>query len=252
MDENTGILQSTVVFADGRQSNTEMRVLREHILTVTVKERRIFFLVCTKSHLRELVAGRLLTEGLIASKEDIVKMTFCPHEYEASVFLKKDLTLRENQKPEGSCCTENRTFLSGVHYRKMKTVPKAAVVSDRVFQLAAVFAKDKGLHSLTQGTHSCILERDGEILFSCEDIGRHNALDKAVGYALLHDISLSECMVYTSGRVPVDMVEKAIMAGIPVLVSKSVPTADAVRMANDYGLSLICRAWPDSFEIYSE
>ena len=56
--------------------------------------------------------------------------------------------------------------------------------------------------------------------FKAEDIGRHNAVDKAVGYAVLNDIPLSGCMIFTSGRVPVDMVEKVIVAGIPVLVSK--------------------------------
>ena len=75
-------------------------------------------------------------------------------------------------------------------------------------------------------------------------------MDKAVGYALLNGIPLSECMVFTSGRVPVDMVEKVIAAGIPVLVSKSVPTAESVELAKKYNLTLICKAWPDRCEVY--
>ena len=57
-------------------------------------------------------------------------------------------------------------------------------------------------------------------------------------------------MLFTSGRVPVDMVQKVISAGIPVLVSKSVPTAESVELAREYGLNLVCRAWPDKCEIY--
>ena len=64
----------------------------------------------------------------------------------------------------------------------------------------------------------CPQRRD---LFSCEDIGRHNALDKVIGYALRHQIDLTECMVYSSGRIPTDMAMKAIYAGIPVLSSKA-------------------------------
>ena len=88
--------------------------------------------------------------------------------------------------------------------------------------------------------------------FKAEDIGRHNAVDKAVGYAVLNDIPLSECMIFTSGRVPVDMVEKVIVAGIPVLVSKSVPTAESVELAEECNLKLICKAWPDQCEIFAD
>ena len=70
-----------------------------------------------------------------------------------------------------------------------------------------------------------------------------------MGYALLNKLSLKDCMLYTSGRVPTDMVEKVIASGIPVVVSKSVPTADSISMAEEYGLRLICRAHRDSFEV---
>ncbi len=89
------------------------------------------------------------------------------------------------------------------------------------------------------------------MLYRTEDIGRHNAMDKAIGYAVRERLDRAGCMLFTTGRVPVDMVRKSVAAGIPVLVSKSVPTGEAVEMAREYGLRLICRAWPDSFEIYA-
>ena len=73
-----------------------------------------------------------------------------------------------------------------------------------------------------------------------------------MGYAVLNDIPLSECMTFISGRVPEDMVEKVIVAGITVLVSKSVPTAESVELAEEYNLKLICKAWPDQCEIYQD
>ena len=80
----------------------------------------------------------------------------------------------------------------------------------------------------------------GEIVFACEDLGRHNALDKAVGCAVLAGLPLAECVLYTSGRVPLDMVRKAIRAGVPVLVSKSMPTVQSAELAAEYGLQLVC------------
>ena len=107
------------------------------------------------------------------------------------------------------------------------------------------------LHAATWATHSCFLARNGEILFSCEDIGRHNAMDKAIGYALRNGIPLSECMVYSSGRIPTDMAKKAIRAAIPVLISKAAPTRQAIALAHTYGLTLICAARRDSMRQYT-
>ena len=76
-------------------------------------------------------------------------------------------------------------------------------------------------------------------------------MDKVIGYAVLHHIAFEKCIVFTSGRVPTDMVMKVIAVGIPILVSKAVPTDAAIELAQLRGLTLICRAWEDSFEIYT-
>jgi len=85
-----------------------------------------------------------------------------------------------------------------------------------------------------------------------EDIGRHNAFDKVVGWALLNGVDLAKCMLYTSGRVPSDMASKAIRAGIPILVSKSVATDQGVALARAYGLTLICEAKPMQFDLVNQ
>ena len=126
-----------------------------------------------------------------------------------------------------------------------KTLPD----TDSIFKLAKIFSEGMPVHSETQGTHSCILADGNSVLFTCEDIGRHNTVDKAVGYALMKDIDLSECILYISGRVPTDMIQKVIYSGIPVLVSKAVPTAEAVKMARENGVTLVVKAYPDRIEI---
>lgn len=120
-----------------------------------------------------------------------------------------------------------------------------------VFSLAEHFQKDSSLHRNTSGTHSCYIRfGNGEIL-SFEDIGRHNALDKAVGAMLLKNEDPARCILYTTGRVAEDMAKKAIASGIPVLISKAVPTEAAVILAKESHLKLICRAWPDSYDEYT-
>lgn len=113
------------------------------------------------------------------------------------------------------------------------------------------FKNDTPLHQQTRATHSTFLMLDGQIVFQCEDIGRHNALDKAIGYAMRNGIDLRQCAVYTTGRMPTDMVTKVIRAGIPILVSKEAPTQEAVELAAKYQLTLIGCAKNDRMLLYA-
>ena len=120
-----------------------------------------------------------------------------------------------------------------------------------IFRLEEEFAMDTPLHRQTSSTHSCFLALKGETLVQCEDIGRHNAMDKVIGYGLRYGVDLGQSMVYSSGRVPTDMAVKAIHAGIPVLASKESPTLEAVKLAKRYGLTLLCNAKGGKFCQYT-
>ena len=118
--------------------------------------------------------------------------------------------------------------------------------------MADAFADGSPLHGITFATHSCNLAQKDNILISCEDIGRHNALDKVIGYALRHNIDLHQCMVYSSGRIPTDMTLKVIHAGIPILSSKASPTSEAIDLAKKYHLTLICAARRDRMKVFTK
>ena len=233
-----------VIFCDGGRKQKEADLLMEHELEVRVRkdEREIknFLLTCTNEYLRELAVGRLISDGHIYCKEDIVGLEF-----------KKDV-----KKPDSDDIFVSRDLVE-VSIRDWKendtrvvTIPDLNWKSEWIFNLAREFSKGMPLHDLTWATHTCMLAIEDKILFSCEDIGRHNAIDKAIGYAIENGINLSECMLYSSGRVPTDIVKKLINARIPLLVSKSVPTAEAIKLAKKHNITLICRAYEDCFDVY--
>lgn len=229
--------EATLITTDRCQTETDVVLLREHELGVFVNEQYVARLICTDQYLNELVMGRLLTDGFIESAEEVYKILFCKHDTEVRVLVKDDIKLEAAPNEEGR--------------RSLRVLPKPDYKPEWIFAMAERFEQGTALHDMTACTHSCILARRGEILFACEDIGRHNAVDKAVGYGLSSGIPLSECILYTSGRVPVDMVEKPIAAGIPILASKSVPTAEAVDLARKYGLVLIGKARHDSMKVFT-
>ena len=110
---------------------------------------------------------------------------------------------------------------------------------EQILSLSAYVLREAPLYRATKAVHSCALAKDGEILCLREDLGRHNALDKVVGWALISGTDLSGCILFTTGRLPADMVTKAIRAGIPLLISKTYPTDRALALAGNAGLTLV-------------
>ena len=249
----------TAVDADGRIHREECRIVNEHMMDLYINEQLVLKLVCTPSNLTELVVGRMISEGYIISPDEIEYIYICSSGKRARVYLKDSegtaLKLKSAVQEEPTCCTDNKVYLKNVNSsnaaEQILVLPKAEWKSEWIFKLANEFSSGSRIHRATQGTHSCYLSVRGEILFACEDIGRHNALDKAIGYAVMNGLQREICILFTTGRVPTDMVRKVVAARIPVLVTKAVPTDAAIEMAQAYNLTLICKAWPDRYEIFN-
>ena len=233
----TAAALETVRMPDG----TEAVLPAEHAAVIYVNEQQAFRVVCTPESLPQLALGRLLTEGWITSVQEVEQIAVCAEGLKVNVYLDHPLTARSAATQEvSSCCTDNITLGSPVELPPLRTVPQLEVQPEWLDTLASAMSAGLPLYRATRAVHSCFVLRGGSILCACEDIGRHNALDKAVGQMLLQEAPLAECVLYTSGRVPIDMVRKAIRAGVPAMVSKSMPTVQSLELAQEYGLQLIC------------
>ena len=208
----------------------KMELAAEYHMDVWINESPAMRLACTPGHLTELVVGRLYSEGLVEKLSDVESLYVCESGLRAKVLLRGEAASalrRQNVDRVDSCCTDNRLFLAGAA-SALRPLAFFRLDSDFVRQIPGIIRDQAPLYAKTHAVHSCHLFRNAQLFCSREDIGRHNALDKVIGYALLHEIPLQECMVYTTGRMPVDMVSKAIRAGIPVMISKTYPTQQAV------------------------
>lgn len=238
-DSDPSVMREHItVFRDGHTEIRREHVLTEYSLEISAGERMTMQVICTPEYLEELVLGRLLTAGIIKEADDVKNMEISGIKGGAAG---KARVILRHDAPAGSGAADI-----------LQSVTPALWKTEWIFALADRFHQGMPLHDRTWGTHSCFLSSGGRLLFQCEDIGRHNAVDKAVGFSLKTGIDLSSCILYSSGRIPSDMAVKAIRAGIPVLAAKAVPTLKAIRLAEKYGLTLIGSARSDSMKVYTD
>lgn len=242
---------------NGETGDVDPALLSEHVMDVYINDTLSMKLSCTPEYLPELVLGRLISEGIISSADEVKALNICKYGSQAHVYLVPERASSVRQTGvtmTPTCCTDNKVFCSMVGVGNSGDREPSHISFSWepkwIYMSAEVFKADTPLHGMTHSTHSAYLYREGELLFMAEDIGRHNAMDKVLGYALRNCIELSECYVYTSGRVPTDMMNKIVRAGVPMLISKEVPTIQAIEMAKEAGITLIGRARESSFVAY--
>lgn len=217
-------------------------VINEHHMSVFINDQLAFKMVCTPQNLDHLVLGFLLSEGYIHSCDDIEYIYICELGERVKVQLNKVINFEKmshDAKSDATACGNNRIILRIEEDQSLKKLKTINYKLDSIFMLSDVCNRQAELFKETGGTHSCsMLTENNEILF-CEDIGRHNAVDKLIGKALVDGHDLNKCILFTSGRIPSDMVIKVIRSGIPVIASHSAPTGLAIELAKAYNLCLI-------------
>ena len=156
----------------------------------------------------------------------------------------------------------SRRFLAGDFTAEEKNMyvvsehsPKTLmqVETEEIFRIAKDSFENPGPLFVDTGcAHSCALVQDGKVLCCIDDIGRHNALDKVIGYALKHQISMANSYVFTSGRISKDYLQKAIAAGFPMVVSRAAVTDSAVELAKEKQVTLLGFIRKNTGNLYCE
>lgn len=223
---------------NGVWTEASVSLAEECSLSVFVNGAPIPVLSCTPAEPEELVFGVLFTQGLITSRTQVQSLTLdkkdLPDALTASVTLQASAG-GDARFPPSVIARSEATWQpapSGKPERAVWTAEQLQTLFAHVIQDAP---STRGGHS----THSCTLMLDGEILCTREDIGRHNTISRAAGWALLHDVPLFRCVAFFSGRISTEAVRRAAAAGITVLCAKALPTAQAVALAQKEGLTLL-------------
>jgi FdhD protein len=213
----------------------------------------------------ELAAGFLLTEGIVSRRDEIERIGFGTGTDGQASGNQVDVTLASSSRVDlsrlqrvadatSSCGVCGRTSLDAVHARGLRP-PESTLTIDaaRLTELPAVLRSSQRVFGRTGGLHAAaLIDQHGATIAICEDIGRHNAVDKVIGKALLADrLPLSTAVLVVSGRGGFEIVQKALVAGVPIVASVSAPSSLAVQLAREFRLTLVGFLRGQRFIVYS-
>ena len=203
----------------------------------------------------ELAAGFLFGEGVIGGREDVAQISYCvePGVDAAQQYNIVNVTLRGDSVPDlarlerhfyttSACGVCGKASLEALQMRDCAAIPTGPQVPVEVLHdLPGKLHQAQGVFQQTGGLHAAALfDRSGNLLALREDVGRHNALDKLVGWALMEGkLPLGECILLVSGRTSFEILQKSVVAGMPIVCAVSAPSSLAVDLAREFGITLI-------------
>lgn len=212
----------------------------------------------------ELAAGFLYSEGLITSRDDVAELSYCveagDQQYntvtvELRPHFRVDESLINRQFGMTSACGVcGKESLDQIERRGISPVaPGPALPPELLYSLPEQLRKAQGIFAATGGLHAAgIFSAAGKLLALREDVGRHNAVDKLIGWALLQGmLPLDDQVVMVSGRTSFEIAQKCAAAGVPVLCAVSAPSSLAIDVAKRFQMTLIGFLRGDRFNIYS-
>lgn len=269
----------TRVTADQRHDDADDVLAVEEPLEIRIglpdkTHRAVSITMRTPGNDGELAAGFLFTEGILTSPDQIRQIRHCGLKVGRvadsldraaalnSNTIRVDLndgvavdlkSLERHFYTTSSCGVCGKSSIDALRTGVRNLPPTAIAVSAEVIRsLPATLLASQQVFEKTGGLHASALFRlDGELDIVREDVGRHNALDKVIGAKFLDgSLPLSESVLLVSGRASFELVQKALMAGIPILAAVGAPSSLAVELAAEYGMTLIGFLRGERFNIY--
>jgi FdhD protein len=258
-ETNAVELAQVTEWNDGQSRQVEDCVAAEEPLEIRVGGRPLTVTMRTPGHDRELAAGFLLTEGLIDGPDRIAALrepgglrNVVEVDLREGVF--DHAILQRNFFAASSCGICGKASIDAIRvrglrapHREFRVAPEVlCALPERLRLSQATFDRTGGLHA------AALFDSSGALLALREDIGRHNAVDKVVGWALLSgQLPLARHVLMVSGRGGFEIVQKALAAGVPVVASVSAPSSLAVKLARELNLTLVGFLRGRRFVVYS-
>ncbi len=260
-NENAGMksLIETVEVFRFRRNQTECvddDILNEISLRIRVNNQDLVSILTIQHEMKELTLGVLFSEGIVNSYSDIHSIEIHPVHYLAEVLVKENAGRPGGEKllTITPGCGKGLTYINPSKSNLFKKLSVEGNITDAesISNLARELSQSSTLFKRTGCVHVAGISDGKRFLHISEDVGRHNCLDKLTGWSMLNRPAAEKAvMTFSSGRISSEITLKTLRACIPILVSRSAPTYSAVRLAEQYGITLIGFARGNRFNLYS-
>jgi FdhD protein len=232
---------------DGNTSEKTLHEVVEEIpFALFINGRHAMTAMMSPLNLEDFVTGYLFTEQIIKGVDEIESVKI--EKNRISVITKNLFKVLGPKKTILSGCGGSSSFIDPA---KLPKITSDFAISAEKIQEWIKTALDSELHRTTGGIHIVALLDTDNILCVSEDIGRHNALDRVIGYGLRNGVNFSRTFIVSSGRISSEMVRKCLLANIPMIVSRSATTTLAVEIAAKAGITVIGFARGKKLNIYT-
>ena len=219
-------------------------------VSLTVNGKVWLTFMCTPIDLEALAVGFLYNEGLIKKMDEVEDVRVCEHGDNIDVWL-KHIAEQPIAWRKTSGCTGGVTAVDLLAKPNISLSSNIKLHPDVIESFVEMLLKAQELYRKTGGVHTSVLSDGEKTLFSAEDIGRHNTLDKIAGFCLMNDVWTESRILITTGRISSEMLQKAAQLNVPILISRTSPSSLSIEMAERYGITLIGYARKNRFNVYS-
>jgi len=242
-------MRSYLQLKGGKAEEVKGLIVREQPLVIHVNGKKFVTLLCSPVKLDCLVVGYLWLEKVIASLDDIANLEVSEIDGRADVTLTQEVELPTERILTSGCG-------GGITFRiDPRLFPK--ICSSLKVRPEQLFLRMKELYvqavsyRASRGIHGAALTDGDRLLVVTEDVGRHNAVDKIKGEALLEGIPTADRILLSTGRISSEMLLKAARMGVPLVASRTSPTEMAVSLAEQLGITVVGYLRPESLNLYA-
>ncbi|KAA1039626.1 formate dehydrogenase accessory sulfurtransferase FdhD [Macrococcus equipercicus] len=255
MKEEIAGHQSIIKYQNNEFTTVDDMIATEFPLTLYVNREEFATIVCSPTHLQELVLGFLASEGVIRRRADIQDIHLDDSKGFCHITLTKELThntAHYSKRMISSCCGKSREFyfVSDAATAKVSMTDKT-IKADEIIYMMEQLQQSSTNFKQTGGLHNAAISDGHDFYIHRSDIGRHNALDKLYGYCIEQHIPIRDKVLIFSGRISSEILIKASKIGVGIILSKSAPTDLAIKLAHDLNITAVGFIRNGSFNIYS-
>lgn len=231
-------------------TDNNVKIVDEALVEVYINNDKKVLFMCTPQNIKELAVGHLIARGIVKSVDEIIDIKVI--EDKLQVFIEAKNHNEEKYSVPNIILSGCSSATFSDEYYNMEGVKSDYSVSiDDIVKLSTRLVEEAELYKLSGGIHGCAIQTQDKGFCLREDIGRHNAVDKAIGIMHMDGYDLSNAVIASTGRISLDMILKAVAVNAPIVTSLSVPSNLAVKLAEKFGITIVGRVKSKSPIVYT-